>query len=176
VKPGTIVIHRATPSDAALLAELGARTFYDAFAADNSEADMSAYLAGAFSADIQAAELADPRTAFLIAVSDEVPVGYARMRTGAVPACVGGEAPIEIVRFYSDTHWIGRGVGSALMAACLSHAESLGCDVVWLDVWDRNPRAINFYKRWGFAVVGEQEFVIGDDVQHDLLMERRLVG
>lgn len=167
-----IAVRKATLSDAALLAELGARTFFDAFAADNSEADMSAYLAGAFSADIQAAELGDPETAFLIAASDDGPVGYARLRTGGAPACVVGKSPVEIVRFYSDTRWIGRGVGNALMAACLTRAESLGCDVVWLDVWERNPRAISFYQRWGFVVVGKQDFVLGDDVQHDLLMAR----
>lgn len=174
MNPGDIAVRSATLSDAELLADLGARTFYDAFAAENTEADMSAYLAGAFSADIQAAELADPETAFLIATSDEGPVGYARLRTGMAPACVAGDSPVEIVRFYSDTRWIGRGVGSALMGACLSRAESLGCDVVWLDVWERNPRAIAFYERCGFAVVGEQDFVLGDDVQHDLLMARGL--
>jgi ribosomal protein S18 acetylase RimI-like enzyme len=44
--------------------------------------------------------------------------------------------------------------------------------VVWLDVWERNTRAISFYERWGFVVVGEQDFVLGDDVQRDLLMAR----
>lgn len=174
MNPGDIAVRIATLGDAELLAELGARTFFDAFAADNTEADMSAYLVGAFSAGIQATELADPETAFLVATSDEGPVGYARLRTGRGPACVAGESPVEIVRFYSDTLWIGRGVGNALMGACLDNAESLGCDVVWLDVWERNPRAIRFYERWGFAAVGKQDFVLGDDVQHDLLMARTL--
>ncbi len=167
-----VAVRIATASDAALLADLGARTFYDTFAADNSAADMSAYLAASFSAEIQAVELADSQTTFLIASAGATPVGYARLRTGTAPACVTGEAPVEIVRFYSDASWIGRGVGSALMRACLGHANSLGCDVVWLDVWERNTRAIGFYRRWGFAVVGEQDFVLGDDVQHDLLMAR----
>ena len=50
------------------------------------------------------------------------------------------------------------------------------CDVVWLDVWEKNLRAIEFYRRWGFVEVGTQGFVLGSDVQHDLLMQKRWPG
>jgi ribosomal protein S18 acetylase RimI-like enzyme len=167
-----ISVRKATAADAGLLADLGARTFHATFAADNSKADMSAYLARSFSADIQARELADSGTTFLVVDCEGAPVGYARLRSGGAPACVVGTMPIEIVRFYSDMPWIGRGVGGALMRACLGHATSLGCDVVWLDVWEHNTRAIGFYEREGFTIVGEQDFVLGSDVQRDLLMAR----
>jgi hypothetical protein len=29
-----------------------------------------------------------------------------------------------------------------------------GRDVVWLDIWERNPRAIIFYRKWGFVEAG----------------------
>ena len=50
----------------------------------------------------------------------------------------------------------------------------MGCDVVWLDVWEKNLRAIAFYRKWGFIEVGEQTFQLGDDLQQDLLMARAL--
>lgn len=167
-----ITVGVASHGDAALLAELGARTFRDTFAPDNTEADMAAYLASAFGPEVQARELTDPASTFLVARVGDEPAGYARLRMGEPPACVIGERVIEIVRLYADAQWIGKGVGSALMQACLGAAADRGCDVIWLDVWDRNPRAIAFYAKWGFAVVGEQDFVLGDDVQHDLLMAR----
>ena len=49
-------IRIATPADAALLAELGARTFRDTFAADNRPEDMAAYLASHYSPALQARE------------------------------------------------------------------------------------------------------------------------
>ena len=57
-------IRQATASDAALMAELGARTFSETFAADNTPEDMAAYLAASFSPEQQAAELADPARDF----------------------------------------------------------------------------------------------------------------
>ena len=167
-----INIRYANASDNALLAELGARTFFDTFAADNTPEDMAAYLAASFSPAKQAAELVDPGTVFLIAEIDGVAAGYARLRQGQPPVCITGSQPIEIVRFYSSKEWIGRGVGAVLIQACLDEAEKRGCDTIWLDVWERNLRAIAFYSKWGFVQVGTQTFQLGNDLQHDLLLQR----
>jgi len=168
----SILIRTARPEDNELLARLGAQTFSGTFGPDNTAEDMAAYLAQAFGPEKQAAELADPATAFLIAEIEEEAVGYARLREGSAPDCIPAGRPIEIVRFYAVASWIGRGVGAALMASCLEHARQRGCGTLWLDVWERNSRAIAFYRRWGFTEVGTQAFVLGADVQHDLLMAR----
>lgn len=171
--PDAISIRHGVATDNFLLAELGALAFAAAFAAENTPEDMAAYLAEHFGPDQQAAELADPATTFLIAEQGGEAIGYARLKRGPAPDCIRGEQPIEIVRFYAHPQRIGRGIGAALMRACLELAASQGCDVVWLDVWERNQRAIVFYEKWGFAVVGEQDFQLGDDLQHDLLMARK---
>ncbi|CAG0934957.1 phosphinothricin acetyltransferase [Thermoflexales bacterium] len=165
-------IRVATPSDNALLAELGARTYFDTFARDNTPEDMADYLAASFGPQKQADELADPLTTFLIAEIDHAAAGYARLRLSPPPAAITGRHPLEIARFYSDKAWIGRGVGAALMSACLDCAARHSCDTIWLDVWERNARAIAFYQKWGFAVVGTQTFQMGRDLQNDLLMQR----
>lgn len=169
-----IDIRFATADDAQLLAEIGARTFAETFGPDNTEEDMAAYLVSAFGVRIQAAEIADPESAFPIAQVDGAVAGYARLRFGESRPAVAGARPVEIARFYADSPWIGRGVGAALMTACLDLAADRTCDVAWLDVWERSPRAIAFYEKWGLAVVGSQKFRLGDDIQNDLLMARAL--
>lgn len=174
--PDSIIsIRIAGPEDDALLAEIGARTFRHTFARDNTPEDMAAYLAGAFGPGLQAAELADPGTTFLIAEAEGDTVGYARLVRAPAPACIPAGRPIEIRRIYATEAWLGRGVGAALMRACLGEAERQQCEVIWLDVWERNERAIAFYRRWGFVQVGTQAFVLGSDVQNDLLMARPVV-
>ncbi len=170
-----LVIRSATAQDRFLLSELGAETFSESFGAQNTAQDMQLYLARSFSPDIQAAELADPSTTFLIAEVGGEPVGYARLREGGSPAAISASHPIEIVRFYARRRWIGRRVGAALMQECLSQAHARGCDVIWLDVWERNDRAIAFYQKWGFAEVGDQPFRLGGDIQRDLLMARPIL-
>ncbi|RIK36412.1 MAG: N-acetyltransferase [Chloroflexi bacterium] len=167
-------IRYATPADNTLLAELGAQTFADSFAADNTPENMRAYIAASFSSEKQALELADSASKFLIIEVDGAAVGYAQLHFGAAPSPIVGRKPVEIVRLYARTEWIGKGVGAQLMKACFDEAVQAGCDVVWLGVWERNPRAIAFYRKWGFEHAGTQVFQLGDERQTDWLMARPL--
>lgn len=163
----------ATPADAALLAGLGALSFSAAFAAQNDPANMAAYLASAFSPEKQAQELLEPGSLFLIAAVEAQAVGYVRIKQGPAPACVQANNPLEVVRLYAHPDWIGHGVGPRLIQACLDEAVQRGCDVVWLSTWQLNPRGLAFYKKWGFEIVGETSFMLGDEQQHDFILQRR---
>jgi diamine N-acetyltransferase len=176
MKNSSIYIRTANSSDAILLSEFGAKTFSDSFAADNRAEDMQAYLAAAFSPEKQAEEVADPASLFLIAEIEGVTAGYARLLEGSYPEVVTGSRPIELVRIYAGKEWIGHGVGAALMEACLQEASQRGCDMIWLGVWERNERALAFYRKWGFQAVGKQTFLLGSDLQTDVVMQRVVVA
>jgi len=169
-----IIIRHATLEDAALLAQISAETFFDAFAADNTPENISFYVSSAFSPEIQANELADPASIFLIAEIDGEATGYARLKEGNANPDVPGSRPVELVRFYARTRWIGKGVGPALMQKCLEQASQQGYDMIWLGVWERNPRAIAFYQKWGFVQVGTHIFQMGDEPQMDWVMQRKI--
>jgi len=168
------LIRRATENDAALLADLGAKTFSDTFASQNTPEDMAAYLAASFGPELQRAELADPRNIFLIVESDGSAIGYAHLRAGEPPACVSGPGAIELSRLYVSAAFQGSGAGARLMEACLTEARQAGYQTMWLGVWKQNVRAQAFYQRWNFSVVGEHVFQLGADRQMDWLMERSL--
>ena len=165
-------IHRATKEDVMLIANLGARMFRDAFGPDNEPEDMKRYIVLNFSPDQIKTELIDPTLTFLLAYKDKEPIGYAKLRKSQAPDCVKGPEPVELVRIYVDQTIIGKGYGSALMKACIEEADRAGYKTIWLGVWQKNERAIKFYKKWGFAEVGTQVFVLGSDVQNDFIMER----
>jgi GNAT superfamily N-acetyltransferase len=169
-----LTIRRADPEDAGLLAELGARTFSETFAADNSPEDMAAYLAASFNPARQTAELNDPASTFFIAEVGGLAAGYAQLHAGEPAEGVEGPQPVELVRLYVSREWLGRGVGAALMRACVDGARRAGHGTIWLGVWERNGRAQAFYRKWNFRAVGEHVFELGSDPQRDILMERAL--
>ncbi len=159
-----------------MLASLAATTFRDTFGGDNTPENMDAYATSAFGADIQAAELGDPcLTVYLAELSGEV-AGYAMLREGPAPASVAEENAVEIARLYAATHVIGAGVGATLMRRCLDEAAARGRRAVWLGVWEHNPRAIAFYRRWEFVDVGSTTFMLGRDRQTDRVMVHRVVS
>jgi GNAT superfamily N-acetyltransferase len=167
-------IRRANVDDARLLTELGARLFEQAFGDVNEPENLRAFLDAAFSADAQAAEVRDPERVTFIAERDGEAIGYATLRRGRRADGVVGERPVELQRIYVDKSWHGRGVGDALMTRSIEQAQAWGCDVLWLGVWQENPRAIAFYSRTGFSKVGEQTFMVGRDPQRDFVMGRRM--
>ena len=171
--PG-LTIRRGTPDDAALLSELGARTFTETFAADNTPEDLAAYIATSFNVAQQTAELEDPASTFLIAEVDGHASGYARLHKGEPEKGVEGTNSVELVRLYVLRDWLGRGIGEQLMRACVDEARQAGHDSIWLGVWERNGRAQAFYRKWNFRAVGEHVFPLGLDQQRDILMERTL--
>ena len=111
---------------------------------------------------------------WLAVTADGRNVGYAMLRRGSRAPGVAGSTPAEVQRIYADRTWHGQGVGKALMNACRTQAHAWGCDELWLGVWERNPRAIAFYVKTGFRVVGHQTFMLGRDVQQDLVMSTPL--
>jgi ribosomal protein S18 acetylase RimI-like enzyme len=58
------------------------------------------------------------------------------------------------------------------MNACIEEMSLHRSDVVWLGVWERNPRAIAFYRKFGFREVGTHVFPLGNDPQRDIVMAR----
>lgn len=169
-----LTFRQAGENDAQLLAEMGERTFRNAFGDLNQPEDMDDYVAKSFSFAQIDSELQDPRSIFLLAYEDGNPVGYARLLAGEAPAAVRGERPVELVRIYVESALTGRGYGKLLLHECQRTAKEAGHETIWLGVWEKNVGAIRFYERWGFRKVGEQVFVLGTDVQTDWVMEREL--
>ncbi len=169
-----MTIRRGTAADAAVLADLARQTFSDTFASTNDAADMALHLERSYGVAQQTAELIDHQVITLLAEQDGEPVAYAQLRSGKVPGCVAGERPIELWRFYVKQEWHGRGLAQALMAGVIEAAVAAGAGTCWLGVWERNPRALAFYRKCGFADVGEHVFLFGTDPQTDRVMARPL--
>lgn len=175
----TCTVRPATPADAARLSTFAAATFRETFGQANSPADMTRYLANAFTADRQAAEITDASGIVLLAERADAAgpdslVGYAHLVRGEPPAAITGPRPMELKRLYVGRLWHGRGVARVLMDASLDAARARGARTLWLGVWERNPRAIAFYGKYGFARVGDHTFVLGGDFQTDWLLARSL--
>jgi GNAT superfamily N-acetyltransferase len=160
-------VRRGVPADAAALAEFAARTFVDAFGAENNPDDLAKHLADSYNPAQQARELADPHIITLLIEESSTLAGFAQVRYHAPPPCVTGPKPIEIMRLYVDRPFHGKGVAQLLMQAAHDAAAELSGETLWLGTWERNPRGRAFYAKVGFVDVGTADFYVGTDRQTD---------
>lgn len=155
------------------MAAFGARVFSETFARDNTPDDLAAFLDTYYTPERLRLEI-ESGTITLLASIGETLVAFAQLIRGATDPCVTGEEPIQLARFYVDHSHHGKGVARSLMEVVFDTARETGARTIWLGVWERNPRAIRFYEKYGFADVGAQPFLLGNDLQTDRVMARAL--
>ncbi len=132
-------------------------------------------MARTYSEEHQLAELLDPLSWSVLADRSGEVVGAALLRWAAPPAGLAPELRwVELGRFYVARAYWQTGVSTELMVAALRSIRERQGPLVWLQVWERAERALAFYRKWGFREVGEAAFMVGTDVQRDLVMARGL--
>lgn len=171
-----LTIREATTADALLIADISQTTFYETFAKDNTEEDMHLFLTQQFTKGKLMLEVGRPNLRFLLAYSGKEVAGYVKLKEGPGPKGLAVQNALEIARLYAMPQMIGKGVGKLLMQASLTAAKDSKKEGVWLGVWEKNQRAIDFYHRWGFEKFGEVDFLLGTDLQRDWLMGKRLIS
>jgi len=175
-----INIKKAGLSDLEIIAELGAQTFRETYSNANSEKDMDEYMSKAFNLQKIKEELSDKNTIFFLATLDSQNIGYAKMSTNRKRKKLKEFKTIELERLYVLKKIIGKGVGKALMEHCLDYAKNHEFEVVYTQVWGemyyKNLKAIEFYKKWGFEPFDEEIFKLGKSKQKDILMKKELLN
>jgi GNAT superfamily N-acetyltransferase len=164
------VIRKADETDIEPLVELARTTFRDAYEHLDDPADIRDYVTTNFTAAIFRSVLSDSHSLLFVATRATRYIGYMHIRVCAPPACVTGPSPIELARLYLRQDEVGHGSGAALMKLAFTVARNLERKTLWLSVYDRNQRAVEFYRRWGFVNVGAKEFLFGGKVYHDPVM------
>lgn len=167
---------RATPADLAAYAELARRTFSETYRAAHDAGSLARHVAATLNDERLRADLeSDTRSVLAVTVGSEW-VAYTVLAAGAPPPEVPGERPMEIARFYVASAWHGRGIAAPLMHAVLDEARRQGGDVAWLGAWEHNARALRFYLRQGFEVVGRTTYIFDGQPEDDHLLAIRLAS
>lgn len=167
---GSFVIRRAHQSDAGALSDFAARLFHTTYSSDTAVSDLDFYICKNFNMERQGMEIADPSAAVFLATADDLIIGYAHVVMN--PA---DKHSARLSRIYIDAERRGSGLANDILEVVLGECERRGVTRLELTVFERNVRAIAFYKRVGFVVTGSTTFTVGEDLQADLVMEMDLV-
>ena len=177
-----MTIRRILPADLPALRDLAERTFRAAWQHLNEPEQFEVYCREHFSVEKLAAENAVPDAEFYFALLEEQPVAYLKLNLNCLPGPAAevdtadrwSENALQIERVYVLQNVQGRRIGKQLMAFSEARARATGASWVWLSVWQKAPRTVQFYQKNGFEIFGLETFWVGDDPQPDWLMRKRV--
>ena len=163
-------IRRAAPNDIDALVELARTTFTDTYKLTDDAAEIEDYVTSKFTRPVFESILRDANSDLYVVSDGERLVGYAHLRQETPPPCVTGPDPIELHRLYLREDQFGKGLGARLVSLAFQTARERNRRTLWLCVYERNQKAIEFYQRCGLIEVGKMEFVFGGRVYLDPAM------
>lgn len=170
-----LTFRKLTKEDLHTLREFSIKTYYDTFMNGNSEHVMQAYLDEAFTPEKLTKELCNPNSMFLFLYADGTLAGYLKVNRTPSQTDLNDPASLELERIYAAKEFQGKGIGQALMNKAVEIANGYNKKYIWLGVWEKNERALAFYRKNGFVKIGEHAFYMGDDCQTDFVMSKDLI-
>ena len=169
-----LLFRRCNIEDIDILRDFSCRTYFDTFKHSCTSSDMEIYLQEAFKKEKLLEELANPDSMFFFLYSDEELAGYLKLNEASAQSDTYNEDSLEIERIFVSRKFQGTGVGNYLMKQAIHVANLRKKQYIWLGVWEKNEKALNFYRKNGFYKIGTHLFVMGDDAQTDYIMRRDL--
>ena len=167
-------IRKINIDDLEALRNLSIQTFKETFEEVNTEEDMQKYLDENLSIEKLKSELENPNSEFYFAENNDEILGYLKLNFKDAQTEKVEENHFEIERIYVLKRFLGQKIGQILFDKAIEIGREKNLEYVWLGVWEENHRAIRFYGKNGFEIFGKHKFVLGEDVQTDLLMKMKI--
>ncbi len=168
-----IAYRDATPADGPELDAMARAIWLETFAHGSSAEDAAAYLAKAYGPNgTLLRDLNAGAARFRLAIADGRMVGYVKINAPWLEDAEPGVVQLSQLYVVGDRH--GQGIAQTLMDWAIGEARASGAPALLLTVWEENHRARRFYKKTGFSDIGTYAFVIGEQVDTDIVMRLAL--
>lgn len=153
-----IEIKKATLADLEILIRIGKQTFVESHGHSCSKKDLDSYIKNAFNIDNFKKELADNNNIFHLLYYNNQAAGFSKI----IPNVVINEheKTTKLERIYVLKEFYDKKLGLTLIDFNINLSKKLKQKGMWLYVWTENHRAVNFYKKIGFTIVGKYDFKI----------------
>ncbi|WP_375394157.1 GNAT family N-acetyltransferase [uncultured Sphingomonas sp.] len=170
-----MIYRDATPSDGPAVDTMSRRSWIETFRHSCSPADLALYLAEAYGPEgALMRDFRDPAIHFHLAVEGDSVAGYAKLGDSYLHAGLAPPGTLQLMQIYVASGWHGKGVAHALMDWATASARDRGANALVLTVWEGNDRALAFYRRLGFAHIGDYAFKTGTQIDRDLVLRLTL--
>lgn len=167
-------IRKATLKDLKNLIHLSKITFMETYADQNTSENLNAHINKAFTKKQLQSELINSNSVFYLATVSNELLGYLKLNFGTAQTVLQDEKALEIERIYVLKKYQGKQIGTEFCNRAMAIGSAKKLNYIWLGVWQKNHRAIEFYMKKGFSIFDKHIFIVGKEAQTDWMMRRML--
>jgi ribosomal protein S18 acetylase RimI-like enzyme len=164
-------IERATAEDRAAVAQIGRQTFRETFGHLYAPEDLALFLDQSHSEEAAHKLLSAPDAAVWLLKDGDKVAGYAAARANTLSTDHPTNADGEIARLYVLGRYHGGGFGSQLLECALLWLEERFRHL-YVSVYADNHGAQRLYRRYGFEMVKEYRYMVGNHADREFLFAR----
>lgn len=155
-------IRRASENDYSVIAHIGRLAVEEAHRASCSVEDMNSFLAANYNDEAIKRELSDKHNIYHLIYLDDQPAGFSKIELNAVHPNIVEQSVTKLDRIYLLREYYDKKLGHALLQFNIEYAQQHGLLGMWLFTWVGNERAVAFYKKAGFVIIGEHKFRVSE--------------
>lgn len=157
------------------LSDFGSKSFVDSYKCTLPLKELQEYTRVAFAKDAISDEITDSSANYFICQdSASNPCGYSKLVLSKPPEFISPASAIELQRLYVDVDYRGHGLGKLLAVHSEMHVRNQAVRHLWLRVWEGNIAAQEIYSRWGYSIVGKEQYQVGEETRSVILMIKSL--
>lgn len=157
-----VQIRKATIDDAELLCGLCAKTFVESHGHSSPPEDIEKYIQEKYSLPAIQEELNDPKNIYHILSYQDKAAGYSKILYDVPPHDADQKHTCKLERIYLLKNYYDLQLGKKLLEFNINLSKEQGQKGIWLFVWKGNKRAVLFYTKAGFKIIGAYDFRISE--------------
>jgi len=169
----TISYGKGMLSDAIRISVLLKTVYIQTYAVDGITFEFANFIHKRFSQERIENILKETPNRLIIAYHNGNPVGVAEIIFDATCPIRKVAVP-ELSKLYVLERFYGKGIGFGLMQEAEKEVLKNGYEEFNLEVYIKNNRAITFYKRQGYASIGNVDFPMEFNTYENLVMYKKL--
>jgi ribosomal protein S18 acetylase RimI-like enzyme len=148
--------------DAKAILDIAIPSFLDAHGHSASKREIEAYVKSNFSLSKIKNELSLNENIFFLAEVEKQICAYSKISLNKSNENIQSHELVKLERLYVHPRFYGKGIAPELLEHNIAFSKRNDQKGMWLHVWTENKRAISFYRKMGFKVVGDFNFKISE--------------
>jgi len=157
-----IQIIKANIEHSELIAKIGKQSFLESHGNSASTDDINRYILKTYNKTAICKEFENPKIQYHIIYFNYKVAGFSKIELNTSNKDINDLNVTKLDRLYLLKEYYGQKLGSKLFDFNIQLSKKHAQKGIWLAVWLENQRAINFYTKKKFKIVGEYNFKISE--------------